>query len=286
MQQQQQQKQQDSSSIFITDEECYLNRDLRIVTRITDCATYVRHKLNQNVEHLPRLLHPCLKEPDWPEQPPDGCACWHCVHTFDTTPIPVVNDYYIDTNLYSVYGIFCSANCAKTYLIEREPFLTSRRMLYFHHMLRNVFDIHSAVKPAPPSIRLRLFGGDLTIQQFRTNFHIVRVRLMKPPFVSTHMCIEEIKPTNSNQQDLLNEFEEGTSTGNLFSQFITSNECVIEEPKKKNSPKRRNRSKKSKPLPTSSPRIPSSSGKLKTSVGLGSILKFRKVSESQQKKET
>jgi len=267
-----------ASSIFINDEECYLNRDLKIVPRVTNCSSYVRHKLGQNVEHHPRLSHPCLEGPNWPERPPEGYACWHCVHTFETTPIPVVNDYYQDLDLYSVYGIFCSANCAKAYLIEREPYLTSRRMLYFHHMLRNVFGIHSAVKPAPPTIRLRMFGGTLTIQQFRANFHMVRVRIVKPPFVSTHMCVEEVAPPTSSQHDLLDDLQ-ARGSKSMFSQFVQSAACKPAEPQKFTR-KRKARSKR--PTPSSSSSSSSSSSdprtKMKTSVGLGSILTFRKSS--------
>uniref|UniRef100_A0A6C0BN23 MYM-type domain-containing protein n=1 Tax=viral metagenome TaxID=1070528 RepID=A0A6C0BN23_9ZZZZ len=262
------------TSLFISDQECYLNRDLKIVPRVQNCATYVRSKLNQHVTHQPLLHHPLFHNGmEWPQ----SCeiACWHDGETFDSTPIPIVTDYDQQLDLYSVYGVFCSPNCAFTYIIEQEPYLTTRRMLYMNHMLRNVFQIHSPVKPAPPRIRLQRFGGDLTIEQFRNNFHQLQIRVVKPPFLATSLCVESAN-NEQKEPNFLDDLQTApVSDQGMFTQYLQSKQQKKPR-KRKPKPSRR----RSKATSSSSSSSSSSSG-----VNLSSFIKFRKGGRGEKIKQ-
>lgn len=175
------------TSLFVNNTDVLLEDDPSVTPVVVDCTTYVREQLDKDVVYF---YHPVFGDPTvttWPRH--TEICCLHCCDSFDTTPIPTVRRFDEVRNIYHVYGIYCSVNCAKRALMETEPNLSTTRLLYFNHMCRNVFGIHEATKPAPPKIRLRRFGGDLTIEEFRKDFIMGECVVLEPPFVqSSLMC--------------------------------------------------------------------------------------------------
>ena len=172
-----------------------LQRDTKVVATRVDCTTYVRNKLNQNAEYIHRAGFPART---WPKN--TDTACLHCCHGFKTVPIPIPRRFDEKRGVFYVFGMFCSVNCGKGYLLEHERSLSTTRMLIFNQMVRNVFGIRSRVKPAPPRIRLRLFGGALSIVDFRNNFHTVSVTPHEPPFVPSTLIFEQV-PDNGTMDE-------------------------------------------------------------------------------------
>jgi hypothetical protein len=123
---------------------------------------------------------------------PEGCACWHCCHEFDGTAMRLPRIFDPCENLYHVYGWYCSANCAKAYLLEHSTFDRGYQMNIFARMLRDVYDVHENINEAPPRLSLRMFGGPFDIEAFRCQTGICT--LVTPPFVSYCMLIEERFP--------------------------------------------------------------------------------------------
>lgn len=122
---------------------------------------------------------------------PEGTVCWHCCHAFDTTKGMRLPRIYDSTdNLYHVYGWFCSANCAKAYILEHSTFDRGYQMNIFVRMLREVYKITESVVESPPRISLQMFGGPFDIERFRTHT-INKHHLVTPPFVSYSMLVEE-----------------------------------------------------------------------------------------------
>lgn len=119
----------------------------------------------------------------------DGSACWHCCHPFDGDGFRSPRVYDPVEKVYHVYGWFCSANCAKAYVLEHSTFDRGYQMSVFSRMLRDVYHISDAVVESPPRISLRMFGGPLDIEEFRTHKHTFSV--VSPPFVSYCMLVEE-----------------------------------------------------------------------------------------------
>lgn len=117
-------------------------------------------------------------------------ACWHCCHTFegeDGFRAPRVFDPV--EKVFHVYGWFCSANCAKAYVLEHSTFDRGYQMSVFSRMLRDVYSVIGPVVESPPRIALRMFGGPLDIDEFRT--HKRSFSIVSPPFVSYCMLVEE-----------------------------------------------------------------------------------------------
>ena len=121
----------------------------------------------------------------------EGTVCWHCCHPFDVERAMRLPRIFDPTdNIYHVYGWFCSANCAKAYILEHSTFDRGYQMNIFVRMLREVYEITESVTESPPRISLRMFGGPFDIESFRSHTGS-KHHLVTPPFVSYSMLIEE-----------------------------------------------------------------------------------------------
>jgi hypothetical protein len=111
-------------------------------------------------------------------------ACFWCCHSFTNRPVvlPVR-----DTGEHlQVMGNFCSPECALSYLFDmRQDSHTRWEQLA---LLNRVYGeaCNGKIYPAPPRSTLKLFGGTLSIQEYREiiRSHKVRVDIHLPPMVS------------------------------------------------------------------------------------------------------
>jgi len=127
---------------------------------------------------------------EWPDR--TDVYCWYCRLPFDTAPIPLVQSYDNVTGMYDVYGVFCTASCAKQYLIENGSNDARTRLLYQRQMLIDVFGWPVAL-PVPSAHHwqtLDVFGGSLPVDQWRRTHPDIRITTKHPPFVSTKIVQE------------------------------------------------------------------------------------------------
>jgi hypothetical protein len=111
-------------------------------------------------------------------------ACFWCCHTFTNRPVvlPVR-----DTGEYiQVMGNFCCPECAIAYLFDiRQDYHTRWEQLA---LLNRVYTTTNNMRfhPAPPRTVLKLFGGNLDINEYRNMIqsHKIRVDVHLPPMVS------------------------------------------------------------------------------------------------------
>jgi hypothetical protein len=111
-------------------------------------------------------------------------ACFWCCHTFANRPVVLP---IRDTCEYiQVTGNFCSPECATSYLFDmRQDYHTRWEQL---SLLYRIYGeaCNGKIHPAPPRNTLSLFGGLLSIQEYRNliQSHKVRVDIHLPPMVS------------------------------------------------------------------------------------------------------
>lgn len=191
-----------NSKLFLLNPDILVEEDPNITPVVVDCMSFVRERMQSNDV---KLFHPFFGNPKiktWPKKTDKDCL--HCCHPFDTVPIPIPRRYDDRLNKYFVFGIFCSVNCAKAYILEHEPCISTTRMSYFMMMCRQVFGIRSPVKPAPPRIRLARFCGSLSIEDFRNNFTSVRSIVVEPPFIQNSLLItEQREKTDADSKSLI-----------------------------------------------------------------------------------
>jgi hypothetical protein len=95
---------------------------------------------------------------------PAGTACFWCCHTFSWKPIVIPTHYDVYTNQYNAEGHFCSPECALSTVYTDHNLTSSQRWLR-QSLLNSMYG--REVSRAPDKRVLRLFGGTLSIEQYR-----------------------------------------------------------------------------------------------------------------------
>lgn len=99
-------------------------------------------------------------------------VCFNDCHTFSGRSFAIPTHYESYTNTYRGEGNFCSPECCLTY-IYNDSKLTESEKWYRHSLVASVYgklysaSAGAALHPAPDRRVLRMFGGNLDIQQYR-----------------------------------------------------------------------------------------------------------------------
>lgn len=89
-------------------------------------------------------------------------CCWWCCHTFEG------QELHLPYKKNQTMGVFCSWECMKSFAIER--FKTGKSLEVFTlmtHMRKVMTGKVSMVESAPSRYSLKMFGGPLSIEEFR-----------------------------------------------------------------------------------------------------------------------
>lgn len=128
----------------------------------------------------------------------DVC-CWWCCHTFDTIPIGSPEKYDDVVKKFHVKGVFCSFSCMIAYRKERNRKCNLKNYLvkYMYSKLTGTLLIETNLNPAPPRCSLKIFGGDLTIEEFRNSFIENKIyKMVEYPMFICKDYIEEVDIQN------------------------------------------------------------------------------------------
>jgi hypothetical protein len=115
---------------------------------------------------------PCISKPELPKGPQvrerHGTHCWWCVHPFhtgDTYHMPFKYDNLRDR--FTTTGEFCSWECMKAYAIYLSTARAGEIQSFIALMRLKVFGKYVPLKAAPKRQALKIFGGPLSIEEFR-----------------------------------------------------------------------------------------------------------------------
>lgn len=105
----------------------------------------------------------------WPEK--TDIYCWWCCHPFDTRPVPLPVRYDLKRNCFLARGIFCSWGCAKAFCVHSNSAHWPEHSELLYMLYRRTVPVAersaSGIRAAPPRTVLKIFGGDMTIEDFR-----------------------------------------------------------------------------------------------------------------------
>lgn len=114
---------------------------------------------------------------------PTNAACWNCAHKFSWPPcrLPVKRDDRTEKgghkgNLFYSYGVFCTWDCCKAYVLTtagtQHKYIVDIALLANRH--RKLHEGHKSsasngitLRTLPKRSALRLFGGHMTIEEYR-----------------------------------------------------------------------------------------------------------------------
>lgn len=101
-----------------------------------------------------------------------NCHCWWDKHPFDTYPVGIPVKYDLKNEIFLCDGIFCSLCCAKSFIRENSKNPRYRESPYLLKLIYYKLGgkLGDTIPIASDWRVLDIFGGHLTIQEFRGIF--------------------------------------------------------------------------------------------------------------------
>jgi hypothetical protein len=122
--------------------------------------------------------------------------CKWCSHGFNTVPIGLPEKYCPKEKKYYLRGCFCSFNCAVKYNFDIiADYKVQERFALLNNIKKIIFkDCAKQIIPAPPRELLTCFGGDKTIEEFRSTCIPIpkEYNHLLPPMIPIFTVVEEI----------------------------------------------------------------------------------------------
>lgn len=95
-------------------------------------------------------------------------VCWWCCHSFVGTSLHCPYKYDDRTKRFSTTGHFCSWECMKTYALDRGGPRSGEMQMYIALMRKHSNgNKYTPVRCAPKRVALKMFGGVMSIEEFR-----------------------------------------------------------------------------------------------------------------------
>lgn len=116
-----------------------------------------------------------------------GKMCWNCCHSYEFITCQAISKY--ENDIFYTYGDFCSNECVARYLFETYH----NNELWNKYSLLNLYYNTSSnkqnaiVKLAPNRLSLRVFGGNLTIEEYRENHSYTFRDIKLPPIIPINL---------------------------------------------------------------------------------------------------
>lgn len=151
-------------------------------------------------------------------------CCWWCCHPFEGEHHHMPYDYDYRLKRFSTTGIFCSWECMKAHALDKYPQHKSGEICTFITLMkRTMVGKTTPIKTAPNRFFLEMFGGTMTIEEFRKNNHkhtwVVPSEKFILPFVlknteyKTSQNTERTEAESSNKfNDIMNTSTKGSET--------------------------------------------------------------------------
>eukprot|EP00798_Chlamydomonas_sp_ICE-L_P017343 gene17343-23649_t len=138
---------------------------------------------------------------EWPSS--TNVSCYSCCHKFVGVPFGLPTKMNMDEDRkFHVIGCFCSLECACAYNFASRDNTDKRLARYtlLNNMAMRMGFTQVPVKAAPDRLALDMFGGHMTIEEFRntTEKHVI---VNTTPMLSTVQQAEEL-----NEQDMHSEY--------------------------------------------------------------------------------
>lgn len=97
-----------------------------------------------------------------------GTHCWWCVHPMsDCYPLHMPYKYDDRTDIFTTTGEFCSWECMKAFALDMSTSRSGEIQSFIAVMRRKVLGKYVILKAAPKRQALKIFGGTLSIEEFR-----------------------------------------------------------------------------------------------------------------------
>lgn len=149
--------------------------------------------------------------------------CFWCCHQFVSKAVFMPINLKGDTFL--VRGVFCSFECCMAYVNNTSEYKKNRRLVqYLFNYSTKTRVFREKVKPAPPRELLKMFGGALSIEEFRAKNNTYKIHPY--PMKYTSPIIERVINPSIQKESVMFPIKQTTptvgrkTTGNSLNRFL------------------------------------------------------------------
>lgn len=131
---------------------------------------YTQARIKETQERVQAAKKPCEPLGIIHENPVsnEGLVCWWCVHPLPPGPIIHFPTKYDEIRKqFTTKGNFCSWECAKAYGIDMNHPRSGEMQMFLALMRKQAFGKYISLISAPKRETLKIFGGTLSIDEFR-----------------------------------------------------------------------------------------------------------------------
>jgi len=136
--------------------------------------------------------------------------CYYCCNKFKTKPLSLPEKYDETKKTFTVFGVFCSWGCMKSFNNEKNDansIYRSNLIFLMHGMMTNKYE---NIKSSPPKYALKCFGGKMSIEEFRKESEEI-YDILVPPLIPINPLIDKnINFTWVSSDDATKNFENFT----------------------------------------------------------------------------
>lgn len=172
---------EESSDINTTAEEEKKEKEIPKKQKKNDDSSDKKGKMNEAPEKVIHTISFFDVKTNKKIEIKTGHACWYCAHTFQNSPCYVPEKYI--NGIYYVHGNFCSYNCGLAYVINNGK---NKDSIHLIKKLYSEITDNQSLFPSAPNILLKMFGGDMTIEEYRKNNNKINLKTY----------IKKIRPMN------------------------------------------------------------------------------------------
>ena len=156
---------------------------------------HVNNKESNRKRGFFKVLDEFIENKEWLHS--TSVCCWWCCHTFDTVPIGMPCYYDNSIDKFRVKGVFCSFSCMVAYKDEKKINYINHNIKFLYSKMTGTILLDCVLKSAPSRYTLKMFGGQLTIDEFRNNFTENKIyKMVEYPMFISNDYMEEIDIKN------------------------------------------------------------------------------------------
>jgi len=127
--------------------------------------------------------------------------CWNCSYSIDNIHVSIPLKY--NEGIFYIYGNFCSYECGGRYILEH---YADKNMWDMYSLLDLYYNISSnsighKVTPAPNKLLLDVFGGSMSIEDYRSKFNTSNIYDVYQPPIVPIKCSSVLLENNSSSEN-------------------------------------------------------------------------------------
>ena len=127
--------------------------------------------------------------------------CWWCCHDYDGDSLSLPYKYDQMRNKFYTCGHFCSWSCMKSYALDKygdmRGSIISGNIIV---MRKQLYGKIGSIKPAPDKYKLNVFGGPMSIEEFREN--VIKDIDIDPKDINTEEVVSILIPIQKSTKKL------------------------------------------------------------------------------------